>query len=395
MPALATARHRLSVRCGWSAGCDGRQKGAVAVEFALMAVLLVPLAYGLIDYGMLWQKRQTVDAATRAGARQAATTCLVSPSATTCDQGNRVRDDYRALQFVRSVLGGAVGQVETVAIYRVPGAGYVDSLPDGSHPPITNGQPVYGCREAMATGGVTNYCNIYGSEVLTGLDSMSSAAIDAAFSCTATGLSRYYCPTGGLRARGLNDSSIGVYIRLKHDHLTGLFGKNVEVKAYSVFYLEPNPSAPITPLVYIPPAETPTTTTTTIDPSLTTTTMSTSTTEPPSTTEEPSTSSTTTEEPTSTTTTIAGPTTTGGPTTTEAPTTSEAATAVTTTAAPTTTVAPTTTEAPTTTFVAPGTTTTTIWSPTTTTTSTTTTTRPPPPTSTTTTRVYVTRPSCC
>ena len=112
-----------------------------------MAVLLVPLAYGLIDYGMLWQKRQTVDAATRAGARQAATTCLVSPSASTCDQGNRVLDDYRALQFVRSILGGALSQVETVVVYRVPGTGYVDSLPDGSHPPIVNGEPVFGCRE--------------------------------------------------------------------------------------------------------------------------------------------------------------------------------------------------------------------------------------------------------
>ena len=71
MSPLPAALRRLRLRrgrgaTGLQAGTPwSRQRGAVAVEFALMAVLLVPLAYGLIDYGMLWQKRQTVDAATR------------------------------------------------------------------------------------------------------------------------------------------------------------------------------------------------------------------------------------------------------------------------------------------------------------------------------------------
>ena len=249
---------RPSRRIGRSRFASDR--GAAAVEFALVAALLIPFVYGVIDYGLLWQKRQTVQGATRQGAREAATTCLVSNDpANTCDAGNRANDDYRVLVAARSVLGGALDQVQTMVVYRIQANGYVDSLPDGTHPPITNGMPVALCREAAATGGVDGYCNVYGPEVLAALDAMTPADRDLVFSCdpfapAGQGLSKYFCPTGGLRGRSVGaNASIGVFIRLRHSHLTGLFGASSEVTDYTVFRLEPNGSAPTAPDVLTPP----------------------------------------------------------------------------------------------------------------------------------------------
>ncbi len=58
------------------------QGGAAAVEFAIIASLLLILVFGIIVYGLAFSKLEVLNAAAREGARYAAVRC--EPDATTC-----------------------------------------------------------------------------------------------------------------------------------------------------------------------------------------------------------------------------------------------------------------------------------------------------------------------
>ncbi|TNM41116.1 pilus assembly protein [Nocardioides albidus] len=61
------------VRCALRRRESGRdQRGAAAVEFALVAPLLIMLVFGIIGYGMMLSFRQTLSQAATEGARAAA-----------------------------------------------------------------------------------------------------------------------------------------------------------------------------------------------------------------------------------------------------------------------------------------------------------------------------------
>ena len=127
---MSRRRARIDQKGEWSRAVPvHRERGASAVELAIAALLLVPLVLGIADFGMLWQKRQTTTSAARAGARMAASSCLVAPNTptSTCVDGNRITDDYRTLLALRAVLGPSVGEVDRVIIYKPTNA-------DGSPP---------------------------------------------------------------------------------------------------------------------------------------------------------------------------------------------------------------------------------------------------------------------
>ena len=52
---------------------EGRQKGAAAVEFALILPVLLILLFGVIDFGVLFGQNISLQAAAREGARQGVT----------------------------------------------------------------------------------------------------------------------------------------------------------------------------------------------------------------------------------------------------------------------------------------------------------------------------------
>ena len=170
-------------------------RGASAIEFVLAALILVPLTMGIADFGLLWQKRQTVGSATRSAARRGAATCLVitnSPSSR-CDLGNEEIDDYQMLVAVRAALGTSANEVEKIVIYRV-----TDIEGDGS--PITDGHPVHACTEAAPPGGIDGLCNVYGKTELLGVDTTPESAADAPYGCS--GLAVHWCPKSRSREIG-------------------------------------------------------------------------------------------------------------------------------------------------------------------------------------------------
>lgn len=303
------------------------ERGAAAVEFAIVATLLVPLVAGIIDFGTLFQKRQAVQDSTRAGARVGSASCAIlsgSPISPNCAAGNLLDQDAKIMQALRARLGSSIGQVTKVVVYRSV------ALDDDGTP--LRGRTISACRETSIPGGVDDFCNVYGPNELALVDSLDDAALAARFSCA--DLARFWCPTIRERARRADDAYIGVQVELRHPHIVRMFGSDVQITYRSVFRLDPNAAVPDRPrpLPVPPPPAARTTTTTSTTTTTTTTTLpppTTTTLAPPTTTEAPTTTtialpttttlpppSTTTTAPPPTTTTLPPPTTTSPPTTT-------------------------------------------------------------------------------
>ncbi len=331
MPMPNSANFRRLVKSRRS-GISG-ERGAIAVEFAIVALLLVPIVCGMIDFGTLMQKDASLETAVRQGARSVVQACTTTDPA--CNGGNRADDDRRVMIAIAGALRGSAADIERIVVYRVAATD-----PDGNTPAP--------CQVGTA---VANLCNVYDSSWLT--------ASAASFSCTSGAASNW--PACGRYRAGNASDYVGVWVKLRHSYVTGMFGPGRTLSKRAVFRLEPQPTPPervrrvpappgatmaattsgttIPIPTYdstLPPptiATTSTTTTTVFVPTtLTTSTSSTTTTTlliPP--TGAPTTDSTTTTDPGPTTSTTIGPSTTLAATTTSTSTTTTSTTTTSTT----------------------------------------------------------------
>ena len=87
----------------------GRDDGAAAVEFALIAPLLFMLIFGIIQFGIAWSQKEVFVQAAREGARFAAVACEKS----TCDAG----------EVQQRVVDAAVGYSLSEAVVVSPSPG--------------------------------------------------------------------------------------------------------------------------------------------------------------------------------------------------------------------------------------------------------------------------------
>ncbi|MBK5223973.1 MAG: pilus assembly protein [Acidimicrobiia bacterium] len=189
-------------------GRRGDDSGAVIVEFALVASLIVSILFGLIEFGFAWETRLATQNASRAGARVASSL------------GDERDADYNALRSVASALEGVgLGNVEYVMIYK---------------PVDASGTPHPNCTGTPLTSS-PGRCNVY-----TGNQLVTLAANETLFqgSC-GSALDGEWCPTNRQVIQALGPDYLGVYIRLKHDFITGVFGNEMTITDRSVMRLEP------------------------------------------------------------------------------------------------------------------------------------------------------------
>lgn len=66
------------------------EKGAVAVEFAVIAVLLLTLIFGAIDFGLLFYNKQVITNAAREGARMGIVQRIPTERVTVADVQNEI-----------------------------------------------------------------------------------------------------------------------------------------------------------------------------------------------------------------------------------------------------------------------------------------------------------------
>jgi uncharacterized protein (UPF0333 family) len=202
------------------------ERGAIAVEFGLMLLVLVTLLSGVADFSSLHQANRDMADAARAGARAGAQACIADP---TCTAGNPNDADIRVQSAIQEFLGVRSKNIERIVIYR---SGTNDSVPPS-------------CR-SFATGftGVVGLCNV----------------TDTPFNATgqANPLNTTKWPSN---TRSRDESApdyLGVHIIYRHSSPVGLFGSAPTVTARATFRLEPPILAtqtlqPLNSLAYVEP----------------------------------------------------------------------------------------------------------------------------------------------
>jgi Flp pilus assembly protein TadG len=182
------------------------------IETVIFLPFLVTLMVGILDFGMAWRDSIAVSTALRASARTAAS------------QGATGSSDYYALQALNAGLSGIPSSaIRRIIVYNAT----TNSAPD----PI--------CLSLTAPGGQsgTRACNVYDASAL--IYSSSSFSSTATGTCPGSAVDRYYCPL----TRGVNQASgadaVGIYLEVRHDFSSKLFGTGLTITDKVIVRLEP------------------------------------------------------------------------------------------------------------------------------------------------------------
>jgi Flp pilus assembly protein TadG len=191
-------------------------RGAVIAEAALLTPIFVALLFGILEFGGAYRDYLTLANATSVGARQAAI------------QGNSVSADWYILNAIKKATA-AMPQSQILAVVVYDASKATDPATVTSPSQVNSG---------CLTGSVANYCNFYGpSQIPTAFAATTPPANYQ--DCTVGDPEANYCPTtrGVSLATGVD--YVGVYVKITHPWITGLFGNSLTMTSNSVIQLEP------------------------------------------------------------------------------------------------------------------------------------------------------------
>lgn len=195
-------------------------RGAVLVEFALVAPILVLLLLGIFEFGLAWRAQINLETAAGLAARQSS------------NLGETRQADYEALQsLVGSIESAGSVDITKVVVFRATGASGQPSNPN--------------CLTANPTPSGTGYvghCNIYHPNQLAALGATSGVH----FGATCTGGSgsawdRWWCPTARKSQQSDPPDYVGVQVVAELPAFTGLFGDGFTLTDTAIYRLEPDP----------------------------------------------------------------------------------------------------------------------------------------------------------
>lgn len=198
-----------------------RERGAVALEFAVVLPLLATLAFGAIEMGSAWRDSQAVLSSSRTAARSLA------------QFGDQTQADRDALLSVEASFVDTPMTVQAVVIYESD-----DTVNSGGAPAACIASAIAG----VAYTGAEN-CNVYA-----GIDYATAVAAggDTNFGCGGADLDRNWCPTDASN-RNRNQATatfLGVHVFATRSSMTGsdLVPVPTELDQFSVMRLEPFPT---------------------------------------------------------------------------------------------------------------------------------------------------------
>lgn len=186
---------------------DRGQRGAVMVEAALILPIMAVLIMGIMEFGLLFTSYSTTTAASRSGARLAAT--AYSQATTSALRDTAATQIAMATAADLEVLNNA--EPVGMAIYRVDPFG-VDGAPAGGFP-----------GPNMA-GGCTSRCIRFTWNPVTQTFDRTGGSWTDADAC------------------GTTVDSIGVYVQSEHSYISGMLGQTRDVDGHTVMRLEPLPA---------------------------------------------------------------------------------------------------------------------------------------------------------
>jgi len=195
-----------------------RERGAVALEFAIVLPLLATLAFGTVEMGSAWSDAQSVLGSTRGAARSLA------------QFGDQPMADRDALLTVDAALTGSGTTVTAVIIYESD-----DAVNSGGAPAAC----VTAAEAGLAYTGAEP-CNVYNA---TDYATAISTAGAANFGCSATDLDRNWCPTVRVRTQAAA-TFVGVQVLASRTSVTGsdLVPVPTQLSQFTVMRMEPFPT---------------------------------------------------------------------------------------------------------------------------------------------------------
>lgn len=202
-----------------------RERGAVAVEAALVTPILVVFVFGIIEFSFALKDYVAVTAATRTGTRIAS----ASPGAgaSFCDPGEPTSNgcaNANSPEFAKmaanamQVQGSALNkdQINYVLVYKANLNGYPGTLTDWSANPRTD------CTSTSPASCVVYTWNKTSNKFVYNSGTWISSTVSA-------------CATSTVNKA----DSVGVYLNATHQYLTGIFGTGVTISDRTVMRFEP------------------------------------------------------------------------------------------------------------------------------------------------------------
>jgi hypothetical protein len=185
-------------------------RGAALVEAAFITPVFALLIFGILEFGLTFRDYLTVANVSRDSGRAASA------------YGDDLYADYNIIQVAQqSAKGFRPNEIQRLIVFD---AGSVNgSISNASH-------PAHSCL--TRTIGLAGVCNVY--------DAADLATAKTSFGCKSTeDLDRFWCPSDReVRASGPPDY-VGVYVRARHDFITGLFGPGMNLTDEIIMRIEP------------------------------------------------------------------------------------------------------------------------------------------------------------
>ena len=193
------------------------ERGSVLVEAAFITPVLFFLLFSILEFGTAFRDYLAVANTTRDGSRAASVF------------GNDSSADFDTLQAIADASNVIDRRdIQRIVIYKAT----------GPNTPVPTA-----CT--TATVGIVNTCNVYSANALD--------LAESEFGCRSDrNLDRYWCPTATsstspaqtgrkVAVSGTNGPPdyVGVWIKVNHNWLTGLFGRNLVLTDSTVMRMEP------------------------------------------------------------------------------------------------------------------------------------------------------------
>jgi len=184
------------------------ERGAALVEASLVTTLFLLVVLFVFEMGFLFRDSLTTSNASREAARAAST------------KGRDADADYYTIRNAEHGLE-AIGlqSLEVMVIFKASG-------PDDTVP------------GACLSGSQTGLCNRYTAIDFFAEIEDSMGNPTGNFGCGT--LDFEWCPTTREATASVGPDYVGVYVKTKHDYLTGLFGSTLDLDATTILRIEPD-----------------------------------------------------------------------------------------------------------------------------------------------------------
>ena len=194
--------------------------GAIMAEAALITPFFIFMLFGILEFGGSFRDYLTLNNAVATASRKGS----VAANATDAD--------WQIVSTVRTEIGAMpLSQVQRIVIFHASGP--TSAVPSACLSG-TSGTPGTGSPNW------TDACNVY---VNTGSATNWRTVTSSDFGCSVSSPDRYWCPTKRKFAAtpGTNGPPdfLGVYIEIKHNFYTGLFGSDQKMTKTAVIRIEP------------------------------------------------------------------------------------------------------------------------------------------------------------